>query len=222
VEHRENFERLWNLASEKDKQLAIASYSKYQRITYQIAGKHGFPGVVGAAVFAALSPNNDFWGNLRDTDELLRAAQAGLSLDQFSVSTYGNNKRKAWRIVHGEDPDVLIVALKTRNFFHNITEPDNPNWVTVDGHMYNIFTGIRRRIQSRNPAERVVKVTTKEYVIIATAVKDYAAEKGLVPCAMQGVLWQTWRRLHRIRSSPQLDLWDRDYLEARLGFVACS
>ena len=222
MEHRENFERLWNLASDRDKHLAIASYPKYQRITAQIAEKHGFPGVVGAAVFAALSPNNDYWGNLRDADELLKAARAGLSLDQFSVSTYGNNKRKAWRIAHGEDPEALIVALKTRNFFHNITEPDNPNWVTIDGHMYNIFTGIRRRIQSRNPAERVVKVTAKEYVVIAAAVKAYAGEKGLVPCQMQGVLWQTWRRIHGIRTPAQQELWDRDWLEARLGFVTCS
>ena len=217
----EQFQKVYDQASDKDKEVAIESYYKYRRICAAVARKHGFQARVGAAVFAALSPNNDYWGNLRDTHNLLAAAAAGKKLEDFSVSTYGNNKRKAWAIAHGEDPDVLIVALKTKNFFHNIDEPDDPNWVTIDGHMYNIFHGVRRPIQSKNNKDRVVKVGVWDYVEIATAVKHFAYDYDLIPCQMQGILWQTWRRIHGIRTPAQQELWDRDYHAAGLGFV-CS
>ena len=218
MNHHENLVQIWDQASERDIGMAVASFPKYQRITTQIAAKHGFTSVTGAAVFAALSPNNDFWGNLRNTDDLLAAAAADKDLNDFGVSTYGNNKVKAWRIAHGEDPNKLIVALKTNSFFHNITDPSNPNYVTIDGHMRNIWFGERVRIQSRNPKTRVVKVDNKLYHVIADGIKAFAAEHELIPCEMQGVLWLTWRRIHAIRTPAQGELWDRDFIEARLGF----
>src|SRR3546814_13797099 len=48
-----------------------------------------------SAGFAALSPNNDYHGNLRDTDRVLSAARAGQSINDFKVSTYGNKDRKS-------------------------------------------------------------------------------------------------------------------------------
>ncbi len=217
----DNFQKIYDQASERDKTLAMGSYYKYRRLTREIAVKHGFTCKVGAAVFAALSPNNDYWGNLRDVDTLLAAAAAKRSVDSVKVSTYGNNKRKAWSIAQGEDPDQLIVALKTRNFFHNIWEPDNPNYVTIDGHMANVYHGVRRPIQSKNNKDRVVKVTKWDYLEIAAAVRTFAANYEMLPCQIQGILWITWRRVHGIRTPAQQELWDRDFLAANLGFV-CS
>lgn len=221
MDYRENLVRVWNQASANDIAVAVASYQKYQQLTSAIAAKYKFSPTVGAAVFAALSPNNDYFGNLRDVDTLLAAAAIGRDLTDFKVSTYGNNKRKAWRIAHGGDPDQLIVAPKTSNFFHNIVDPKDPRYVTIDGHMHNIWFGKRAPIQSKNPAVRVVKVDRKMYPVIADGIKAFAAEHGLIPCEMQGCLWQTWRRIHAIRTPAQQELWDRDFLEARLGFIAC-
>lgn len=217
--HFENLQRVWDAASKRDVEIAIESYPKYQRITTKVAASFGFSPRIGAAVFAALSPNNDYWGNLRDARKLLAAAAAGKGIDDFTVSTYGNNKRKAWAIVKGEDPDALIVALKTRNFFHNIEDPSDPNWVTIDGHMFNVYHGVRRPIQSQNNKDRVVKVTKWDYITISATLKTFAANYSLIPCQMQGVLWMTWRRLHGIHTPKQQELWDRDYHEAGLGFV---
>ena len=218
----DNFQKVYDQATERDRQIAIGSYLKYHRLTAAIAAKHGFTSTVGAAIFAALSPNNDYWGNLRDADKLLAAARAWKGLEDFTVSTYGPNKRKAWAIAQGGAPDDLIIALKTRNFFHNVDDPTDPNWVTIDGHMFNVFHGVRRPIQSKNNKNRVVKVSRSAYIEIASAVRTFAENYELLPCAMQGILWMTWRRLHNIRTSPQLDLWDRDYLAASLGFVPCE
>ena len=221
MDHRNNLVKIWEQASQQDIDVALASYPKYRQITGDVATKYGFPTLIGAAVFVALSPNNDYWGNLRDTDTLLAATAAGIKLEDFHVSTYGNNKRKAWLIAHGGDPNELIVALKTSNFFHNIADPTDPRYVTIDGHMHNIWFGKRVPIQSKNPEARVVKVDNQLYYTIANGIKAFAIDHGLIPCQMQGVLWQTWRRIHAIRTPAQLEMWDRDFIEARLGFV-CS
>lgn len=189
----------------------LASYAKYNRIVTAIAAKTGHTPRIGAAVFSALSPNNDYHGNLRDIHTLLSAAKAGLGLNDFSVCTYGPNKRKAWRIAHGEDPMELIVAKKTRSFFLNIDDPTNPEPVTIDGHMYNVWRSKRENLVG-------LRWRHKAYDEIAEGVRELAAEFKWVPCQMQGVLWQTWRRIHHIKPTTQLTFWDEDLLAARLGF----
>lgn len=219
--HREKFLKVFEQATERDIAAAKASYPKYNRLCRAIARKYGYGLHVGAGVFAALSPNNDYWGNLRDTDKLLAAHAAGKKLDDFTVSTYGNNKRKAWAIAAGEEPEELIVAPKTFNFYQNVFDPANPHYVTIDGHMHNIYFGERRPLQSRDPNKRIAKVTGALYHEIASLVMSFAFEKGMLPCEMQGVLWITWRRMHSIHTPKQQELWDRDFHAANLGFV-CS
>lgn len=216
--HQQNLERIWDAARDDEVTIGRNAFPKYQRITTAIAARHGFSATIGAAVFAALSPNSDYWGNLRDTDRLLSAAAANASLESFSVSTYGNNKRKAWQIAFGADPDVYIKALKTRNFFHNIQDPTNTEFVTIDGHMCNIFHNERKPLASRDKERRLVKVTPTLYVTIAQAVKDLAEQKGEYPSTVQAILWLTWRRIHNIRHAQQNFLWDWDAVHAGLGF----
>lgn len=194
-----------------DRQAAMNSYFKYRRLATAMAEKYGFAPVIGAAVFAALSPNNDYHGNLRDCHNLLRAAAEGRSLESFAVSTYGQNKRKAWNIVHGADPFELIVAKKTRSFFLNVNNPLDPVPVTVDGHMFNCWRNERVSLVG-------LRHKTGEYEIIADGVRQLAAEEGLLPCQMQGILWITHRRIHRILTNGQREFWDPDFLAARLGF----
>lgn len=220
--HVQNIERVWDAARSDEVSAGQQAYPKYQRITTQVAAKHGFSPTIGAAVFAALSPNSDYWGNLRDTDRLLAAAAAGADLTSFSVSTYGNNKRKAWHIANGGDPDLYIKVLKTRNFFHNIQDPANPEFVTIDGHMFNVYHNERNPLASRDKARRIVKVSPKLYAAIAGALKELAVRKGEYPSTVQAILWLTWRRMHGIRTPAQTEMWDRDYLSAGLGFVTTS
>jgi len=208
----DNLRKIAALAPEPLIQEAAGAYPKYQRLTAQIARKHGFSPRTGAAVFAALSPNNNYHGNLRDTDTLLRSVAAGLTAEQFTVHTYGNNnKRKAWTIAQGAEPLDLIVAKKTRNFFLNVNDPTDPLPVTIDGHMVNCWRGTRANLVG-------LRGVTRDYDRVAEGVRQVAAERKLLPCQMQAVLWITWKKLHWIRSSPQQEFWDPDYLAAQLGF----
>lgn len=215
----ENLQRVWLTVSVEDVKTAQDTFPKYNRIVSAIADKHGYSVRIGAAVFAALSPNNDFWGNLRDTNRMLASAAACLPLESFTVSTYGHNKRKAWRVVQGERPEELITARKTRSFFHNICDPACSQLATIDGHMYNMWRNQRTPLATRDPKKRAIKLNDRLYTEIENGVKALACQHGMIPCAMQSALWLAWRRLHKIRTPPQLEMWDRDYLAAGLGFV---
>ena len=207
----ENLTKTLGQATRAERSEGAASYQKYSLITAEIAEKYGFERQIGAAVFAALSPNNSYHGNLRDVDSLLRAAQNGQEIHEVKVSTYGNNKRKAWRIAHGADPLTELVAPKTRSFYLNVYDPLDPGPVTVDGHMFNCWSGTRINLVG-------LRTPKSQYEVVAEGVRALALTAGLVPCQLQAVLWLTHRRIHGILTPPQLSLWDADYHAARLGY----
>lgn len=212
---KQNLERVFEQATPRDLEVAGAAWTRYQRIVGEVAARHGYRLVIGAAVFAALSPNSDYLGNLRDTNRLLEAARAGKSLSEFKVSTYGSNKEKAWRIVHGEDPLDLIVANKTRNFFLNVLDPSDPVPVTVDGHIFNAFQNKRLPLQSPQ-----LKALSKRYDEVADCIRQIGSERRLLPNVVQGTLWYVWKRLNRIKHTDQLCFWADDAWVAGLGFEA--
>lgn len=211
----DNLRRVAEKCLPSDRIAALNSYFKYKELTSKIADNYGFTPETGAAVFAALSPNNDYFGNLRDCDRLLRAAVCGLALSQFSVSTYGNNKIKAWRIAKGENPLDLIVANKTRNFFLNITDPTDPVPVTVDGHMLNCWRNEKMRLVG-------LRSTKNDYHTVADGVRQVASELNLIPSQCQGLIWLTWKRIHSIRLGKQQEFWDPEFIAARIGFFPDS
>lgn len=189
-------------ADEEDKRVAEASWKTYNVLTTQIAHETGHDPDIAAAVFAALSPNNDYYGNLRDTRRLLEAHRDDKTVDGFKVSTYGHNKRKAWRIVEGEKPLDLIRAPKTRNFYLNIRDPNDPRPVTVDGHIFNAWNG--ERIPLKGAAQ---KINAKIYEIVAEDIRTIGKVTGTLPCVTQGIIWYTWRRIHNIKFTRQQELW---------------
>lgn len=210
----ENLEKVYLQADATDSQRGKESYRHYHRLMAALGARHGFTTRTASAVFAALSPNNDYFGNVRDVDRLLRAAAERRDIESFKVSTYGHNKRKAWEIAHGADPLRLIKAKKTRSFFINMWDPENQVAVTIDGHMFNAWNARRVNLVGQT-------VSNKNYDLCAHDVRELATKHGLIPWQMQGVIWYCWRRLHGVRSPQQLDLWDRAYLAAGM-FVPCS
>lgn len=59
---------------------------------------------------------------------------------------------------------------------------------------------------------RGVRMTMKDvvrsrfnYDEVANAFRETAQEVGLLPCQLQSMLWFTWKRIHNVIYSPQLD-----------------
>lgn len=206
----ENLEKVLWRATDSDISEGCASYPRYNRIMSMIGEKWGYDARTTAAVFCALSPNNDYNGNLRDTNNLLEAKRGGWGIEGFKVSTYGNNKRKAWALAGGADPLELIKAPKTRNFFLNVSDPKDPVPVTIDGHIFNVWNGRREKLTGLR--------TLGDYDEVADGVRQVAREYGYIPCEMQGILWVTWKRIHRILITPQMSFWHDDMACAGVGF----
>ncbi len=82
-----------------------------------------------AQVVAILSPSVRWERNKQDTLTLIKAYNTGLTVDQFNVSTYNNNKLKAWRVLQGKET-LKPKSLKTYSFYKNIML--DPYYVTVD------------------------------------------------------------------------------------------
>jgi len=96
----------------------------------------------------------------------------------------------------------VIKGRKTFNFFMNLLNPCNPNYVTIDGHMVSVWLGRRILLKSKEAS-----LTAKKYTLIAEDYKTVARELGILPNQLQAVCWMAWKRKHRILYNPQLSLW---------------
>lgn len=191
------------------REAAKQSYRRYHALTSAVADQLGLPRKTAAAVFSALSPNNNYIGNLRDMRRLLEAHVAGQDIGSFRVCTYHHNKRKAWSIARGEiQPEDALVAPKTRNFYLNIAFPDLCGPVTVDGHMYWAWMGGKGPVKSRVHTE-AANVTPRLYHEIADAVRSIS-ERRCLPHEMQAIVWQQFRRHHNVLGARQLELLPSD------------
>lgn len=197
---------------------AIASYERYNLICSTIAQRYGYPLDVACAVFSALSPNNEYHGNIRDLESVLAAARAGKGLDDFTVAAYGHNKRKAWDIIGGKPISESIVALKTWNFFNNVHNPTDPGFVTVDGHMYwcwrgkaGTVKGLRGSARTSSGLQGTPSLGKRLYGEISGDITGLALALGLVPCQLQAILWITWKRIHKRAYEHQTSFFPKDF-----------
>jgi hypothetical protein len=195
----ESIRHVLSLADSIDREEGLLAYPRYRLTLERFATHYGVPlaGTVGA--FVALSPNNDYAGNLRSLATLLWGFQQGISPERLSVSTYSACKRRAWSYINGIDFLSDAKGPKTRAFYQNILDPTNPEPVTVDGHMVGVWEGRRMTMK---------EATTSRfrYADVAQGVRDVAAELALVPCQAQAICWFTWKRIHAVVYSPQLSL----------------
>jgi hypothetical protein len=92
---------------------------------------------------------------------------------------------KVQRIVDGADPvDVLPAGSKTWNFFHNIVDPSDSAYVTIDAWAYRAATGDWSAVGPRN---------VRDYAEVAAAYMAFATEAGEIASVGQAGIWN-WAR----------------------------
>lgn len=155
--------------------------------------------IIGA--FSALSPNNDYMGNLRSLVTLLDGLKDGSLVESLTVSTYNACRQRAWRCLHGEDFLSFTKGPKTRSFYQNILYPYDRTPVTIDGHMVSVAFGRRMTMKE------VVREQWN-YEGIAQAFRGVADDNAMLPNQLQATLWFTWKRIHNVVYNPQLDVFN--------------
>lgn len=176
------------------------AYARYNRIMQQLMLRFDIPLERVVAAFVSLSPNSDYHGNLRSTVSVLAGVKHGHRPADITVSTYNHCRDRAYAYAIGER-DFLkeTKGPKITSFYHNILDPTDTRWVTVDGHMAAIWFGGRMTMKE-------ALVTRRQYREIKHAITALAFENFLVPCELQAILWFARKRIFRVRFEPQGDL----------------
>lgn len=196
-----NLARMWARADRTDITEGMVAYERYNVVMRRIAKKYEFPLDVVCAVFCALSPNSDYFGNLRSTVSVLQGLRDGIPDGDIIVSTYGHCKTRAIAYARGTEQFVhKDRGPKILNFYHNILTPHSWKHVTIDGHMVAIW----RADDKATMKDSIIK--RGEYDVIAKAVKDFAFYHFIIPCQMQAILWFVRKRVLNVKYSAQLDL----------------
>lgn len=202
----DNVRRALRLADRIDIEEGRVAYFRYREVMEGMARYYSYPLEYVTAAFCALSPNNDYLGNLRSVVTLIRGRERGASVEDCYVSTYNACKRRAWKYLEGADFLALTTGKKTRAFYQNILNPEDPHPVTIDGHAVSAWAGIRLTMKA-------VATRGFHYETVAQSYREVASEPNLftgalLPNQLQAILWFTWKRLHRVKYNGNLNLFD--------------
>jgi hypothetical protein len=139
-------------------------------------------------VIAALSPATKWERNLTDAQQIVdyyhRRGVLGL-LNNVTVCTYGPNKQKAVDILTGKQQLTINTGPKTYNFYQNIKDPSNPEYVTIDRHAFKILT--------RDEQGGAIRINLTTYLRASKVYQVLASDLNLLPCELQAITWLVWR-----------------------------
>lgn len=196
-----NLEKWLDRADAIDMEEGLLAYQRYHMVMAQMSIAFSISLEKVIAVFVSLSPNNDYVGNLRSTVSVLAGINHGVDEERITISTYKHCRKRAFQYGTGER-DFLkeTKGPKITNFYHNLLDPLDSRYVTIDGHMNAIW-------QDKNLTmkEAIVR-NNREYNEIAYAVKKLAFREMMLPNQLQAVLWFTRKRVRNIKSENQFDL----------------
>lgn len=196
----QNLVWLYDQSDRYDRAEGKQAYFRYHLLMQRFADHYGFPLDRTVAAFAALSPNSDYYGNLRSLASLLGGINEGRPVKHITVSTYKHAAERAYRFATGKSIFLDVTkGLKTRAFYRNILEPWDEIDVTIDGHMIAAFRG-------ENLTMKEAKVTTRLYKSISHHIQLLARNHGLLPNQMQAILWFTRKRILNIKHDGQMAL----------------
>jgi hypothetical protein len=107
------------------------------------------------------------------------------------------NREKLIRISQGAIIQDNLRGQKVTAFWQNIVNPQDGNYITVDGHMMNAWCGSWRRLS------KVRNLTSSVYQKISEDTRIVAGAHGVFAPQAQAVIWIVWRDLPHTRVSLQ-------------------
>jgi len=196
-----NLEKMFRQADRYDLSEGLLAYQRYHQLMKALAEKYQFSFPRTIAAFCALSPNNDYFGNLRSVVSVMNGINRDVPLAKIGVSTYKHCRDRAHSYLIGASKFVSPErGLKTLNFYHNILDPSDNRYVTIDGHIK--ATWLDKNLTMK---EAIVK-SRKEYNEISGAIKSLAFKNFMLPHQYQATIWFTRKRVLTVKYNPQAGL----------------
>lgn len=197
----ENLAAMFARADRIDVREGMVAYNRYRLMMFAISEHYDVSIDRVTAAFVAMSPNNDYVGNLRSLISVLEGRKRGLPAERITISTYRHCMLRALDYLSGAADFLASAAgLKIINFYHNILTPDNPRFVTIDGHICATWMGKRLTMK-----EAIVR-KPGDYNEISDAIKGLAFRELILPNQYQAILWFARKRVMNVVYDPQLDL----------------
>lgn len=187
-----NFTAMKNLALlfERSDKSGLSWYAGANDFVNKVAANYSLPVDRVAAVVSTLSPGTNWEQNKKDSINLIESMSGNRR--KFKFTTYGQNVVKAFRILDEnaipESYFSLKTGPKTLNFFYNLWQPDNPDFVTIDRHAYTVATG-----------EQYIRLTVKQYRDVAEHYMRAAKRLDILPNQLQSTLWVDYRKKQDIK-----------------------
>jgi hypothetical protein len=202
--HLNRLNYVLDYADSIDWQEGAIAYIRYRETMLRFAEHYSFSLEQVVSVFAALSPNSDYKGNLKSMATVLHGIREGWSSDDFTVTTYRACFNRAYLYATGACAFLdHCKGPKTRSFYQNIVDPYDPLPVTVDGHMLGIWHGQRMTMVE------AVRLRYR-YSDVADGIRTVALSRSLRGNQAQAILWFSWKRMNNSVYSPQLSLFQKD------------
>lgn len=197
----QNIIAVYHRADRVDLREGLAAYASYHQTMQNFAASYDADVEIVAAVFSALSPMNDYMGNMRSLKSVLEGVKVGLPVEKIKCTTTHSNRLKAYRLAIGDaGPREVFKGKKTFAFWNNLSRPTCEKYVTVDRHALSIYEGYR--VAKPN-------VPRNRYDGIADCYREAAKILGVIPNQVQAVTWLTWKRINAIVYKSQLDLFQQ-------------
>jgi hypothetical protein len=196
----ENIEKVLTQADNVDIREGKEAFPNYHSLLRKIAAHYHLGFAQTVAAFVSLSPNNDYMGNLRSLVSLCKGINDGTPVETIGTSAYRHCLMRAHLYLTGEKDFLLETkGLKITNFYCNILLPKDRRFVTIDGHMHNIWRGEPRPLKGSS-------CTPARYAEIVSDINKVARSHKLIPNQVQAITWFTWKRINKILYDSQISL----------------
>lgn len=193
---RDNILRVYYDATDAERQEGMDWYDRAAQLVEKLATDTDVTINQAAAVVSILSPLVRWERNIEDARILIDAWNAGIGPDGFKVSSFAQNRRKAWWMLEEKsEPSTMFGrrAPKTGRFHELLIDPWITDRVVIDGHAFSIAVGVRHPLASPDIPNLEYK---GRYERLEQAYREAAARVGIAPHQMQAVTWTVWRNRH--------------------------
>lgn len=149
--------------------------------------KLNFPWISASKVIGVvsiLSPNLHWESNIEAMREFF-VSQRVIATKQVTLAA------KSW--MNDQYQFSFKTGPKISNFYHNLLDPQDPNYVTIDRHAIRAWLGPMHARRFDDQCGRI-GLNYKSYNIIADHYKEVSGHYGILPNQLQAICWQVARR----------------------------
>lgn len=198
---KDNIRQLWAMRTHTAKKVGLRWYVEAHNDCGVMSEVLNIPFENCVALVSALSPQTDWTRNISLAYD---AFEEHNLTGNVTVHMYPTCNSKARDILDGnfdanniDATFSLKTGAKTYHFYHNILNPNDHRFVTIDSHATAIAYGLFN-------VTGTWRLNKAAYLKLAQAYFEVAAEFDILPCEFQAVCWTT--RKQQLDTMPSISL----------------